>query len=48
VSHAKAVTPLTVENTGGEDLVIIKFFGPDINRDVPMIPRYGGWPGSGK
>jgi hypothetical protein len=48
VSHAKAVTPLTVENTGREDLVIIKFFGPDINMDVPMIPRYGSWPGSGK
>jgi hypothetical protein len=48
VSHAKAVAPLTVENTGREDLVIIKFFGPDINTDVPMIPRYGNWPGSGK
>ncbi len=48
VSHAKAVTPLTVENTGREELVIIKFFGPDINTDVPMIPRYGNWPGSGK
>jgi hypothetical protein len=48
VSHAKAVAPLTVENTGREELVIIKFFGPDINKDVPMIPRYGNWPGSGK
>ena len=48
VSHARAVQPLVVENTGREDLLIIKFFGPDINRDVPMIPRYGNWSASGK
>lgn len=48
VSHAKATSPVTVENTGREDLVLIKFFGPDVNPDVPMIPRYGDWPGSGK
>ncbi len=40
VSHAKAIEPVTVENTGPEDLVVFKFFGPDINPDVPMIPRY--------
>jgi hypothetical protein len=40
VTYAKATTPIKVENTGREDLVIIKFFGPDINLDVPMIPRY--------
>jgi len=40
VSHAKATVPIVVENTGKDDLVIIKFFGPDINLDVPMIPRY--------
>ncbi len=48
VSHARATTPLTVENTGRKDLLIIKFFGPDINPEVPMIPRYGNWPGPGK
>jgi hypothetical protein len=42
VSHAKATEPLVVENTGAEDLMIFKFFGPDINLDVPMIPRYPG------
>ena len=42
VSHAKATVPIVVENTGTEDLMIFKFFGPDINLDVPMIPRYGG------
>jgi hypothetical protein len=47
VSHAKATLPLWVENAGREDLVIIKFFGPDINLDVPMIPRYGTWSGDG-
>jgi hypothetical protein len=29
-----------VENIAAEDLVIYKFFGPDINPDVPMIPPY--------
>jgi hypothetical protein len=41
VSHAKATVPIVVENTGTEDLMIFKFFGPDINLDVPVIPRYG-------
>lgn len=41
VSHARATVPIVVENTGTEDLMIFKFFGPDINLDVPMIPRYG-------
>jgi hypothetical protein len=40
VSHAKATVPIVVENTGSEDLMIFKFFGPDINLDVPMIPQY--------
>ena len=39
VSHAKATTPIWVENTGTQDLIIIKFFGPDINLKVPMIPQ---------
>jgi len=40
VSHGRATTPLWVENTGAEDLVIFKFFGPDVNPDVPRIPEY--------
>ena len=40
VAHAKATEPISVENTGHEDLVIFKFFGPDINPDTPLIPRY--------
>jgi hypothetical protein len=47
VSHARATVPITVENTGREELHLIKFFGPDINLDVPMIPRYGTGPASG-
>jgi hypothetical protein len=33
--HDAAVRPLVVENTGAEDLVVLKFFGPDINGDAP-------------
>ncbi len=40
VSHDRAVQPLTVKNDGSEDLLLIKFFGPDINIDVPMIKPY--------
>ncbi|MDX6307621.1 MAG: hypothetical protein QOI06_667 [Nocardioidaceae bacterium] len=36
ISHSAAVTPLVVENTGADDLVIFKFFGPDVNPDAPM------------
>jgi hypothetical protein len=39
VSHTRATTPIWVENTGTQDLIIIKFFGPDINLKVPMIPQ---------
>lgn len=40
ITHEKAVTPLQVENTGSQDLALFKFFGPDINLDVPKIPVY--------
>jgi hypothetical protein len=40
VCHERATSPIVVENTGSEDLMIFKFFGPDINLDVPTIPRY--------
>jgi hypothetical protein len=40
VSHDRATVPIVVENTGTEDLEVFKFFGPDINLDVPMIPQY--------
>lgn len=40
VAHDAATMPHTVENTGLDDLVIFKFFGPDIN-DAPTIARRG-------
>jgi len=43
VAHARATVPIQIENSGKEDLIIFKFFGPDINLDIPMIPRYGEW-----
>jgi hypothetical protein len=43
VTHERATTELVVENTGSDDLVLIKFFGPDVNPDVPMLER---WPHS--
>lgn len=39
VSHERAVRLLTVKNDGKEDLVIIKFFGPDINMNTPVIKK---------
>jgi hypothetical protein len=39
VTHDRAVRGVEVRNTGREDLLAIKFFGPDINTDVPMIER---------
>jgi mannose-6-phosphate isomerase class I len=41
VSHSKAVENLAVKNTGSEDLVILKFFGPDVCPDAPMLKPYG-------
>lgn len=37
VSHDAAVNSLKIENTGKEELIIYKFFGPDVNPDVPML-----------
>lgn len=39
VTHDRAVRGVEVRNTGREDLLAIKFFGPDVNPDVPMIER---------
>lgn len=41
VCHDKAVKEIEVTNTGDKDLIIYKFFGPDIN-EVPMLPKYEG------
>ncbi len=40
VTHQRAVKPIKIKNTGQQDLVLFKFFGPDINKDVPVIKKY--------
>lgn len=37
VTHDRAVAGVEIRNTGSDDLIAIKFFGPDVNADVPMI-----------
>ena len=41
ITHDAAIRPHVIENTGNEDLVLITFFGPDINPDVPALPAGG-------
>jgi hypothetical protein len=40
IVHERATQPIDYVNIGDEDLIIIKFFGPDINSDAPLIERY--------
>ncbi|MCB0732275.1 MAG: hypothetical protein KDC88_14725 [Ignavibacteriae bacterium] len=40
VIHEKAIKKIQIKNTGNNELVIYKFIGPDINTDVPMLPKY--------
>jgi hypothetical protein len=40
VTHDAAVKGIEVVNRGTGDLVVIKFFGPDINDDAPTLKRY--------
>jgi hypothetical protein len=40
VTCGRALSGVMVTNTGLEDLIIFKFFGPDINDDAPMLRRY--------
>jgi len=37
ITHNRAVEGVEIINTGSEDLEIIKFFGPDVNTNVPFI-----------
>ena len=41
VAHHRATGGVEIRNTGDEDLLLIKFFGPDINPDAPTISRLG-------
>lgn len=40
ICHDRSVEPVEIVNTGDRDLIIYKFFGPDINPDVPMLKPY--------
>jgi hypothetical protein len=40
ITHARAIRELVVQNSSDRDLVVVKFFGPDIYSDVPRIPAY--------
>jgi hypothetical protein len=40
VTHNASVRGVKVTNTGAEDLLIIKFFGPDINDNAPILKKY--------
>jgi hypothetical protein len=37
VAHQAAVHSLTVQNTGHDELVLFKFFGPDVNDNAPTL-----------
>jgi hypothetical protein len=40
VSHSAAVAGVDIVNDDPRrDMVVIKFFGPDVNSDVPMIAQ---------
>ncbi len=39
IAHDLATKPHDVVNTGREDLVLLKFFGRDVNPDVPFVAR---------
>ncbi len=39
VTHDRAVRGVEVRSTGPEEMLLIEFFGPDVNPDVPMIDR---------
>jgi hypothetical protein len=40
ICHNRAFKETEIVNTGVNDLIIYKFFGPDINKDVPMLKKY--------
>jgi hypothetical protein len=40
VSYDRAVKPLTIKNEGKTNLLLFKFFGPDVNMAAPIIKPY--------
>ena len=45
VVHDRAVEQIEVRNTGAQDLVVLQFFGPDINLDAPALRHSRSSPG---
>ena len=39
ITHDTAASGMQVKNTGSEEMLILKFYGPEINPDAPMIPQ---------
>jgi hypothetical protein len=39
ISHDRAMVPIVVESSGSEELMISRFFRPDINLDIRSIPH---------
>jgi hypothetical protein len=40
IIHEKAIDNILIKNTGEEELIVFKFFGPGVNSNVPMLPKY--------
>ena len=40
ISHEAAVRGVEVENTGSEPLVSLRYFGPDVHRNLPKVGDY--------
>ncbi len=40
ITYDAAIKGVEITNTGNENLIIYKFFGPDINDDVPFLSGY--------
>ncbi|MEW6651967.1 MAG: hypothetical protein AB1394_00710 [Bacteroidota bacterium] len=40
ITHNAAIRGVEIVNNGNVDLIIYKFFGPDINDDVPFLKKY--------
>ena len=46
VVHGRAVQDLDYVNAGDDEMVVVKFFGPDVNPDSPVIQRWAPAPAS--
>ncbi|MEG8989731.1 hypothetical protein VJY32_08130 [Ignavibacteria bacterium 4148-Me] len=40
ITYKTAVEGVEISNIGKEEVIIFKFFGPDINNDVPLLSNY--------